>query len=366
MSEKDNRQFEGALRGAIRSEGIRTRGDCPDVELLGAYYERSVSGTELERLDEHFATCDRCRAQLAAIARSEQGDAPQTRSAQVIPLARTSSWRVLAPALAAVLALVVVASVLRSREQVTSRDEIAMLSKSERAAPRPVSEDAVRQKSADLVQPTEQRRKERPPSAVGGMTGEPRAAAAAKESDVATRVGAGGVGAGAEESLERGDVAAAPPAAPLPRKALEQFRAGPLVPESSSVAAMNADKLSEEPSVGNVEVRSADGTKEWIVGERGLIALRERHGLHVLPSGVATDLLAASAPSSRVCWVVGRGSTVLRTTDGEKWQRIKPPIDADFVGVDARSAERATVRSADGRQFATSDGGRSWARLPER
>jgi photosystem II stability/assembly factor-like uncharacterized protein len=111
---------------------------------------------------------------------------------------------------------------------------------------------------------------------------------------------------------------------------------------------------------GNVEVRSADGTTAWLVGERGLIAMRESYGVRVLPSGVASDLLAGSAPSSKVCWVVGRGSAILRTIDGEKFELIGPPASADFVGVTAESADRATVRTQDGREFRTADGGRTW------
>jgi photosystem II stability/assembly factor-like uncharacterized protein len=53
---------------------------------------------------------------------------------------------------------------------------------------------------------------------------------------------------------------------------------------------------------------------------------------------------------------------VLVTTDGRTWQRVSPPADVDLVGVRARDALRAVVTARGGRQFATTDGGRTWTR----
>ena len=78
-------------------------------------------------------------------------------------------------------------------------------------------------------------------------------------------------------------------------------------------------------------------------------------------TGTATELLAGSATSDRICWIVGRAGTVLLTVDGERWQRLAFPDAAiDLIGVLARDADTATVTTADGRTYRTTDRGRTW------
>jgi len=81
------------------------------------------------------------------------------------------------------------------------------------------------------------------------------------------------------------------------------------------------------------------------------------------PSGDATGLLAGSAASAEVCWLAGRSGLVLRTTDGEHWERLGSPTGSDLTQVIASSATNATVQTAGGERFSTSDGGRSWSKL---
>ena len=78
-------------------------------------------------------------------------------------------------------------------------------------------------------------------------------------------------------------------------------------------------------------------------------------------SGVTSDLLAGAAPSDKVAWIAGRAGVILRTTDGEHWQRVaSPAAAADWTSIEASDALRSTVTSADGRHFATEDGGQTW------
>jgi hypothetical protein len=71
-------------------------------------------------------------------------------------------------------------------------------------------------------------------------------------------------------------------------------------------------------------------------------------------------IIAGSAPSVKICWLVGEGGTILRTTNGAHWKSIKPPEETVFVRVEATDALTATVTTLDGRRFSTSDGGKSW------
>ncbi len=73
-------------------------------------------------------------------------------------------------------------------------------------------------------------------------------------------------------------------------------------------------------------------------------------------------LSAGAAPSSNVCWLVGRSGAIILTTDGRAWRRLKFSEPADLAAVTASDARRATVTTADGRVFGTTDGGRTWAR----
>ena len=65
-----------------------------------------------------------------------------------------------------------------------------------------------------------------------------------------------------------------------------------------------------------------------------------------------------------MAWLVGENGLVLRTTDGEGWERIAAPVTTQLNAVDALDGLVATVSTDDGRRFHTVDGGAQWARLP--
>ncbi|MEQ1912257.1 MAG: hypothetical protein ABMA15_25780, partial [Vicinamibacterales bacterium] len=58
--------------------------------------------------------------------------------------------------------------------------------------------------------------------------------------------------------------------------------------------------------------------------------------------------------------LVGGGGLVLLTTDGASWNRSPLPAAVDLVSVVATDARTASVTAIDGRQFHTTDGGRTW------
>jgi hypothetical protein len=70
MPSQDN---ENAMDGLLRRSLARdssARGDCPDAELLAAYFDQSLGADEAAGYELHFSTCSRCREQLAAMARA--------------------------------------------------------------------------------------------------------------------------------------------------------------------------------------------------------------------------------------------------------------------------------------------------------
>ena len=121
---------------------------------------------------------------------------------------------------------------------------------------------------------------------------------------------------------------------------------------------------------------SPDRSALWRVGPSGLIENSSDRGQTWRPeaSGVTADLLAGAAPSAKVAWAVGRSGIIVRTEDGERWQRVMPPsfVDGvngagaqnaaapDWISVEARDELHATIVSRDLRRYATADGGRTW------
>jgi hypothetical protein len=113
-------------------------------------------------------------------------------------------------------------------------------------------------------------------------------------------------------------------------------------------------------------VRSPDPEILWRISSGRFVERSSDAGAtwRVQWTNMNAHLVAGSAPSVDTCWLVGRGEIVLLTTDGKKWRAIEPPANADFVAVDASNADSATVTSADGRKFQTSDAGKHWTPSP--
>jgi len=91
----------------------------------------------------------------------------------------------------------------------------------------------------------------------------------------------------------------------------------------------------------------------WIVSFSNIVRFSES-------SGTTAAITAGDALSPQVCWLVGRSGTVLRTTDGERWQTIPSPTDQDLITVEARSATSAIVVAEGGQRYFTADAGKTW------
>ena len=109
---------------------------------------------------------------------------------------------------------------------------------------------------------------------------------------------------------------------------------------------------------------AAPGGRLWRVGPAGRIERSGDKGATWQPqsSGVTSDLLAGVAVSGQVAWAVGRAGIILRTTDGETWQRVPPPngLMLDWTRIKAADALHISITSSDGRGFRTENGGNTW------
>jgi len=116
------------------------------------------------------------------------------------------------------------------------------------------------------------------------------------------------------------------------------------------------------PAPPRPEFSTLAGRVQWRFFKGGVIFRYDERlkGGEESQSPVPEELLAASAPSEKACWAVGRGGVVIRTMNMEAWRKIGSPTDEDLVFVEAQDALRATVRTSSGKTYVTTDGGRTW------
>jgi hypothetical protein len=74
----------------------------------------------------------------------------------------------------------------------------------------------------------------------------------------------------------------------------------------------------------------------------------------------AVVLTGGVAPSAVTCWLIGRGGVVLLSIDGLHFDHVTFPETTDLASISAIDARQATVTTADGRAYATTDGGQTW------
>jgi Putative zinc-finger len=378
--------FDAILRRASAMSPGPATPQCADPELIAAYYDGSLVASERDVLEAHFADCARCQLQLAAIVRAD----PRASDAAAERVARLRSrWQIAIPALAAAAVLIVVLRTMRPGGEVRHADQLAM-AKSEAPASNPVAAPAAQLESAPqpisnqlamneerrtaqmhLVKPRQESRAALasnflanvPKSRAMQMTTANPASGATYGRAVTGAGSAIGGSVGAPETLvmisprERPEISTQTPGQPS-----SAASAGAAGSGSAIGAAVGA------PMMG-AQVRTLASSSSllrgptWMAGKRGTILFRDANGITRRQySGVEADLTAGVAPSVTVCWIVGRGGTVLRTTDGENWTKITPPTDADLVAVAADSAEHAIVTTVAAQNFETSDGGASWHR----
>jgi hypothetical protein len=113
-------------------------------------------------------------------------------------------------------------------------------------------------------------------------------------------------------------------------------------------------------------VRTSDPKVLWQIPEQGLLK-SEDGGATWRPVDLPVAnarVIGTAAASAQVCWVVGRDSLILLTADGTHWHTVAPPVQSDFAQVFAQNASSATVTTADGLRFQTSDAGKHWHAIP--
>lgn len=347
--------------------------ECLDAETAAAWADDRLRGPALAEVQLHVADCSRCQALMAALLK--------TTPAQVAAALERSPRRWLSWAMPiAAAATIVIAGVLWVNTPPPATEPVDV-------GPMPPAVD--RQATGG-----DTRRQSSPARA--GRARVPRDAERTDErerSNVQEKLAASGepeiARRPAPQAGEPPPVNAGPSAPPAtaPRPATPVTATPPVRPQTSADSAATAAAATpSEPTTNRaeelrdggsaidrllarpvpqpgapVQVRSPNAAVQWRVNDALIERTTDGGSTWAAVASVAAGSIAAgSAPSATVCWLAGRGGTVLRTTDGVTWSRLAFPETVDLVAVGAVNAQTATVTAADGRVFATANGGQYW------
>ena len=129
---EEDKAMAGLLRRSLAQDAGAGAGsgpgDCPEPEILAAYFDHALDAQGTARYDLHFSRCSLCREQLAAMARAGSvGDADATEKRTVGAWAWLMGPGWLMPAAAMLVALLAITGIaLRVRNPVVPTNEIAV------------------------------------------------------------------------------------------------------------------------------------------------------------------------------------------------------------------------------------------------
>lgn len=115
----------------------------------------------------------------------------------------------------------------------------------------------------------------------------------------------------------------------------------------------------------SLQIVSPDLAARWRVAPGGPVERSVDDGATwQIQTSPTERVIAGSAATDRVAWLVGENDLVLRTIDGERWERTTATAVTRLIFIDAVDRLDATVSTADSRRFRTVDGGARWLPLP--
>lgn len=418
MTDDRDRSIEILLRQSQRDADAQSPDQCVDAESLAAWMEGALTSEAHAAVERHAAECARCQALLASMARTVPSvdSRPWWRSVAV-------RWLVPATAIATALVVwVFVGSGLRqSKAPKPAVMEVSQAAKTDssiaaptpprtvpeepQAPPQSLQGQTQHDAAATRKEPDKSERSSRDLEA-SRLEAAARAKPAVKPSTVAGNATGARVDAtrpaspqiSADNAVRRSPTAPAaaaatppPPAAqpvagllPQPAPNSPSAESKPRSPSGVAETAnmfrearaqgIAADRLSAVGGVpiGGLEIPSPEPNYRWRILPNARVQRSTDGGLTwavVDPLGSASReaaaapaiLMAGSSPARDVCWIVGRAGLVLLTTDGGAiWQRRPFAEPVDLSSVTASSSTIAVVGTADGRRFATADGGATW------
>jgi hypothetical protein len=348
-SDDRDQAIERLLRQSLRIPPASASDACLDAETLAAWADGGLSNEELASAELHVADCARCQAMVAGIVRS----AASASLPEPVPR-RWLAW--LVPLTAAAAAVAIWVAVPRgpgvSPQSVAENRNPTAQEKTEPAAPNPLSEPATALKEPQAAAKSDQAARDQ------AQASERRKDADQREVDLLKRESQVASGSAALADNAAAATAPASPAPPASAPAPSVAPAAREVFQARSAASAAAEKLATSDVAA-----SGDARIRWRISATGLEHSTDSGATwDSIATGVSSSLSAIAAPSTTVCWAVGRGGVVIRTTDGRNFSRVTFPEMTDLSSVQATDARSASVTASDGRVFTTSDGGVTWQR----
>jgi hypothetical protein len=308
---------------------------CLEPETIAAWLDGSLSSQDRTSAETHAASCSRCQAVLAAMARTE-------------PVPERLAWwrgramRWFAPLALAEAALIAWLLVIPHRAVVPPPPDAATTVA--RVEPPPVP-------TPTAPAPAEPMRKAAP--------SDKRAFdEVSKEAKEAQPL---------RDRLDQSKaVMAAPPPAPPPAPEPTETHADNKrqVDTFAARAPMTRNESAKRIPIpiAPLVVFSPDRSSGWRVQPGGAIERTVDGGTTwVSHVDAAAGIRAGRSPSRDVVWLVGDEGVVLVSVDGRTWQRRNVGETVVLVDVAPVDAMTATVTAADGRKYSTQDGGVTWS-----
>ena len=359
------------LRHSLAHE-LAAAGECPDSEILAAYFERSLDAEETARCELHLSGCARCREELSLVERASRdaavaGDGTQAAGRR----AWVWDWRWLAPTAAALIIAAVWVVQRPSNPSIELRSQqplVAMSQPSEppvKELPAPPRTPARAAPPASVTGPgmAQNRALDKTQNAISREMIQPstneklhQVAPLDARRDANSNLPAKSAGAPQSNSEERAartetepkamtdalqTAPASPATAPSPAQAANgggtvrgerdesaqtlKSKQQPAAPAKPNLYAKKDEKAAPASSgIGAVArvVRTPDPKVLWQIPEQGVLKSEDGGATWrqaSLPVANA-HVVSIAAPSAQVCWLVGRESLILLTTDGTRWQ----------------------------------------------
>lgn len=342
-SQDRDQSVERLLRQSFKAPPRGVTDACLDAETIAAWIDGGLSGAGLELARSHVAECARCRAIVGGVVRTG-AILPQPQPARRPWL----TWLVPATAAAAAVALWI--AVPREPDSLAPPATVVARQSPEVVPSGPAALESERPSAATPKEAQASEAKSDLPNGAQRQATELRKDAGRPALDQLK-----------PHAQSTGDLAAAAPA----EKAAGMPAAAPppsTPPAREAFADRSANTLARAATPGAVIV-SPDAAIRWRI--TGSLLEQSTNGgadWQAVSTGVTTELIAGVAPATSVCWVVGRGGVVLRSTDGRSFSRLPFPEITDLAAIRAPDARSATVTTVDGRTFETIDGGIIWQR----
>jgi hypothetical protein len=332
---------------------------CLDAETLAAWTAGGLTGSVLEAVQLHVADCARCQSMAGTLARISS-TVPQTEP--VPPSRRWLAWFIPLTAAATAVALWFAVpgnpgapQTVASRAPVSeapASDPFAFRGVPPSAAPAPAQAPAAGRQAPESPAPGQapQAAEVRREGARSNALDQPAAEGSVAKEEAADR----------DLAKDKKVDAFQPPASPAAATAAAPQAA----PSNQRERADSARSALRAAAVAAPEIVSPDPAVRWrILGAAVQHSSNGGSTWETVPIGVVAELTAGVAPSTTVCWLVGRNGVVLLTADGQTWRRLAFPEITDLSDVRTVDAggHVASVSTTDGRTFVTTDAGVTWS-----